>query len=138
MGKEFDDNLKINLSIFCDNLFNIVQKNHKIYCFVIQYHTGQILIGTSKNGSFIPKYYDPNSNYNIPEISTFILNNINKQCILNTFEYINIRYPNNKYKSFNIFYNNKKKSINICNNRIGSKAIYKCRLFDEFKLFKIF
>jgi hypothetical protein len=135
MNLELNEPLKNNLGQFCQNLFNIIQKNNKIYCIIIQYKNDQIFLGTNKNGKYVPKYYDPTNEIGYEqELIDIIQSDQKKQLIIDLINAIHNNYPNFKFKSFNIFYHKKNQSVNVCKNRIGSKSMNSSRLFKEFNI----
>lgn len=129
---DLSDDLKDRINQCCIQIFYHVKNKHQlIRSVIIQENQNQIYIGTTSNGIFEACYYDSTSKNNDQELLKIITNNRN--VIDDCKAHIDQIYPQNKMRSFNIFYN-KNGKINVCQNTIGNKGMNKSRLFNEFSL----
>ena len=133
MELELSDNLKHSIGIFSESALQIIKKyNSRITCIVIQLNKDKVYIGSNTNGSFEVNFYDPIRGGCNKKINKYV--NDHKQCVYDCRDLINKEYENNRMRSFNIFFNGRKKEVYVCKNRLGSVGMNKCKLFKEFKV----
>ena len=116
---------------FCKKAYEIIKTDFpKIRSIIIQYNKDKIFIGSASSGIYKPAYYDPDSDENDNNLEELVIENNNT--LVSCKDAINKAYPNNRMRSFNVFYNGLTREINICKNTIGNKSMKDSRLFDEF------
>lgn len=129
MEKEVPEDLKYLLGEFCETILDLINKynNRRISRFMVQYNKNDVYIGSNKNGTFDPRYYNPT----LPvDRNLYWYVDTEKYCILELKKYIDEVYPNHRLRSFNIFYIGTKKEIYVCKNRLGNTGMNRCKLFE--------
>lgn len=128
--KELTDDLKLSISDFCQRSFSLISKDHpRARSICIQFNNDKTYVGVA-TGVYDPCYFNPDGDTNDQFMTSLVTEKTDtmKKCK----KHIDDSYPNNKLRSFNIFYNGKTKTINICKNMIGNRGMTRCRLFNEF------
>jgi hypothetical protein len=131
---ELQDDIKMDLRLYFEALSPMVKElNPKIKGFVVHYSSGEVSAGSVIGGMlklvFCNHSY-PRLDPTKANVEQFVTNN--SQCITRTFNEIFVVNPKRKLTTYNIFYYFKDKSIHICESRIGSISMKKCRIFNEF------
>lgn len=127
------DEVKEPITKFVIKALEIIKKKHpKTKSIIIQLNKDNIYIGKDEKGRYKSIYYDPTLQNNDKELEDLVQDN--KKYIEECKDCIDDANPGNKMRSFNIFFHESKRTINICKNLIGNKGMTSCRLFNEIVL----
>ena len=128
---KLSNELKKSIGEFCQLAYeNIRETSPKRRSIIIQFNKDKVYVGGMDKGLYKSLYYDPNGEVD-EELDKIVKENIS--VMTDCKNIIDENYPKNRMRSFNIFYNDANKEINVCKNMIGNRGIRSCRLFNLFK-----